>query len=138
MPTKIVTDFLESGAGRPFRSMGNDAPDILEAFLQAAERPAEQLDMAAIDRALLSVIPRLKKVRLADTPDLLSAFMTFAGTQGLKDAADLAHRAADRGRQLAQDDEQQRQPVRVESPAAGRNDPCPCGSGKKYKKCCGT
>jgi preprotein translocase subunit SecA len=21
--------------------------------------------------------------------------------------------------------------------AAGRNDPCPCGSGKKYKKCCG-
>ena len=21
-------------------------------------------------------------------------------------------------------------------PAAGRNDPCPCGSGKKYKKCC--
>ena len=21
-------------------------------------------------------------------------------------------------------------------PRAGRNDPCPCGSGKKYKKCC--
>ena len=21
--------------------------------------------------------------------------------------------------------------------AVGRNDPCPCGSGKKYKKCCG-
>jgi preprotein translocase subunit SecA len=20
---------------------------------------------------------------------------------------------------------------------SGRNDPCPCGSGKKYKKCCG-
>jgi len=20
---------------------------------------------------------------------------------------------------------------------AGRNDPCPCGSGKKYKRCCG-
>jgi uncharacterized protein YecA (UPF0149 family) len=36
--------------------------------------------------------------------------------------------------------------VRTESPKAsvemgrnkiGRNDPCPCGSGKKYKKCCG-
>lgn len=26
--------------------------------------------------------------------------------------------------------------VRV-SPKVGRNDPCPCGSGKKYKKCCG-
>jgi uncharacterized protein YecA (UPF0149 family) len=22
-------------------------------------------------------------------------------------------------------------------PAAGRNDPCPCGSGRKYKRCCG-
>jgi len=24
------------------------------------------------------------------------------------------------------------------SPKVGRNDPCPCGSGKKYKKCCGS
>jgi len=23
------------------------------------------------------------------------------------------------------------------SERVGRNDPCPCGSGKKYKKCCG-
>lgn len=25
----------------------------------------------------------------------------------------------------------------MNKPQAGRNDPCPCGSGKKYKKCCG-
>jgi uncharacterized protein YchJ len=25
----------------------------------------------------------------------------------------------------------------VKPPKIGRNDPCPCGSGKKYKKCCG-
>ena len=25
----------------------------------------------------------------------------------------------------------------VKPPKVGRNDPCPCGSGKKYKKCCG-
>jgi len=24
----------------------------------------------------------------------------------------------------------------VKEPKIGRNDPCPCGSGKKYKKCC--
>ncbi|MCD8048966.1 MAG: preprotein translocase subunit SecA [Clostridia bacterium] len=30
-----------------------------------------------------------------------------------------------------------RQPVRRTSPKIGRNDPCPCGSGKKYKNCCG-
>jgi preprotein translocase subunit SecA len=29
-------------------------------------------------------------------------------------------------------------PVRREAPKVGRNDICPCGSGKKYKKCCGT
>ena len=29
------------------------------------------------------------------------------------------------------------QTVQRESPKIGRNDPCPCGSGKKYKKCCG-
>lgn len=28
------------------------------------------------------------------------------------------------------------EPIRVEK-KVGRNDPCPCGSGKKYKKCCG-
>ena len=28
------------------------------------------------------------------------------------------------------------QPVRRESPKVGRNDACPCGSGKKFKKCC--
>ena len=27
--------------------------------------------------------------------------------------------------------------VRREEPKVGRNDPCPCGSGKKHKKCCG-
>jgi uncharacterized protein len=26
---------------------------------------------------------------------------------------------------------------RRSTPKVGRNDPCPCGSGKKYKRCCG-
>lgn len=30
-----------------------------------------------------------------------------------------------------------RQPIRRESQKIGRNAPCPCGSGKKYKQCCG-
>lgn len=28
-------------------------------------------------------------------------------------------------------------PVRRSQPKVGRNEPCPCGSNKKYKKCCG-
>ena len=27
--------------------------------------------------------------------------------------------------------------LRQRTPKVGRNDPCPCGSGKKYKRCCG-
>jgi preprotein translocase subunit SecA len=30
-----------------------------------------------------------------------------------------------------------KKPVKREAKKVGRNDPCPCGSGKKYKKCCG-
>lgn len=29
-----------------------------------------------------------------------------------------------------------KKPFVREEPRVGRNDPCPCGSGKKYKKCC--
>ncbi len=31
----------------------------------------------------------------------------------------------------------EQEPFRRETAQVGRNDPCPCGSGKKYKKCCG-
>ncbi|GAB6042316.1 YchJ family protein [Endothiovibrio diazotrophicus] len=30
-----------------------------------------------------------------------------------------------------------REPPQRNAPKVGRNEPCPCGSGKKYKKCCG-
>lgn len=33
--------------------------------------------------------------------------------------------------------EQKRSKTVVKGKKIGRNDPCPCGSGKKYKKCCG-
>lgn len=33
--------------------------------------------------------------------------------------------------------EQKRSKTVVKGEKIGRNDPCPCGSGKKYKKCCG-
>jgi preprotein translocase subunit SecA len=34
-------------------------------------------------------------------------------------------------------EEEVAKPIRNKGPRVGRNDPCPCGSGKKYKKCCG-
>ncbi|TWU63125.1 preprotein translocase subunit SecA [Crateriforma conspicua] len=33
-------------------------------------------------------------------------------------------------------EESKTEPIRRQGPRIGRNDPCPCGSGKKYKSCC--
>ena len=35
------------------------------------------------------------------------------------------------------DDTDTKKPVQRKNEKVGRNDPCPCGSGKKYKNCCG-
>ncbi|MHC4981849.1 MAG: SEC-C domain-containing protein [Planctomycetota bacterium] len=54
--------------------------------------------------------------------------------------SDLAKKARgkddlDAEKQLLEESEKV-EPIRADA-APGRNDPCPCGSGKKYKKCCG-
>lgn len=48
-----------------------------------------------------------------------------AGQEGIPQGAQVPEREA------------KKEPVRRENPKVGRNDPCPCGSGKKYKHCCG-
>jgi len=39
--------------------------------------------------------------------------------------------------EAAQAPDQKPKTIKLEKPKVGRNAPCPCGSGKKYKKCCG-
>jgi SWIM/SEC-C metal-binding protein len=43
--------------------------------------------------------------------------------------------SAERREEIAK--EQRKAGTVVKDKTPGRNDPCPCGSGKKYKKCCG-
>ena len=52
-------------------------------------------------------------------------------------AAEFKHK--DRSNRLSYSGQELSKPgtVKRESPKVGRNDECPCGSGKKYKKCCG-
>ena len=45
--------------------------------------------------------------------------------------------AAGGGEMVEEAIEQATAPVRRDVPKVGRNQPCPCGSGKKYKNCCG-
>ncbi len=52
------------------------------------------------------------------------------------DGATDTQRAMDQAARQQTGDRPKPQPVHVEK-KVGRNDPCPCGSGKKYKNCCG-
>lgn len=45
-------------------------------------------------------------------------------------------RAAERREGATAEPERQPRPLTPLRPAAGRNEPCPCGSGVKYKRCC--
>jgi preprotein translocase subunit SecA len=54
-----------------------------------------------------------------------------APAPGGKKASDVVSEAA-----AAAEAQTKAKPVRI-GPKVGRNDPCPCGSGKKYKQCCG-
>ena len=70
-------------------------------------------------RMLLTVIPKPQEeiVRVQVAKPLIEGFEGGAATQGKKKIV------------IA--------PTRRESAKVGRNDPCPCGSGKKFKNCCG-
>jgi len=58
-----------------------------------------------------------------------------------KEAQARASQARQQNEQQAQMEKTLEKSMRIpqtrELPKVGRNDPCPCGSGKKYKKCCG-
>jgi len=56
---------------------------------------------------------------------------TGGGGGGGPKASDVVSEAA-----AAAEAQVKAKPVRT-GPKVGRNDPCPCGSGKKYKQCCG-
>lgn len=116
---------------------------ILATFLGAAcehgsVNPGDVTE-ADLRHALIDHVARLELPESvkAEVPELCRVFLEELEFQGrLSDGAQLgryigalhvAHGDAARGR-----------PRTIENVATklGRNDPCPCGSGKKYKKCC--
>jgi hypothetical protein len=59
-------------------------------------------------------------------------FLSYAMPRFLEIKEDIIRRRAASGARM-----RQAGPANMPVAAPGRNDPCPCGSGKKYKKCCG-
>ena len=109
-----------------------------------------------LDSIRNGVMSRVFKVRIQLSPDALEARRRAAMqaqrnmnaqhseaeniTQQARPASSMNGALARRqaaGSITAQHTQGQSITVRRSSPKIGRNDPCPCGSGKKYKNCCG-
>jgi len=83
-----------------------------------------------VERVKAAVVERLFKVQIVrDAPMELPAITAWADARESR-----GELPAEPGRSTPP---LKREPVRTPTGAkVGRNDPCPCGSGKKYKKCC--
>jgi len=79
-------------------------------------------------RMILSVIPREKAMERVEVSKV-----TSAGFEGQNSSSQKNVRA----KAMPRPNEPVRREPIVKGQKVGRNDPCPCGSGKKYKKCCG-
>ena len=139
-----VGDFCTSTAFATHGGLVQEyAPQVLVAFLEraCAHRgvPPAEIEEADLRPALLEGVAALEipgSVR-ADIPALCASFL-----EELEAGGRLAG-----GRTLALYVRALRQPyldaaagkgttIRSAGTKLGRNDPCPCGSGRKYKKCC--
>jgi hypothetical protein len=73
----------------------------------------------------------------ADAPRLVAAYLEFLGREGrVANGRHLANFALALGKEFPKHASGGGPPIRREAPKLGLNDPCPCGSGKKWKKCC--
>ncbi len=66
-----------------------------------------------------------------------SEVTVYASRAQLRDNLQREQVAKPTGTNSGNDEPQKRKPVVNKNKKPGRNDPCPCGSGKKYKYCCG-
>lgn len=94
-----------------------EAPDVL-ATLQPIYLLGEK-NLKPEQQALVAT-PQLRAALAAQIPATVATLYKF--WQPLREAAEQTEISST---------------IQYDAPKAGRNDPCPCGSGKKFKKCCG-
>ena len=97
---------------------------VVQYRLQGTEMFDEMIEAVKVDVVkLLLNLRKQQDLRRAET-----AKITNAALQSI--------RSVDGGQSTLENSDIDRT-VRRQEPKVGRNDPCPCGSGKKYKNCCG-
>jgi preprotein translocase subunit SecA len=118
-------DQLKTGIG--LRAYGQRDP-LIEYKKEAYSMFMQLSD--TIDREAVEMIYRLQVAQPAEAPEQgdarrMRAVHEEASAMGYSGMAEESRKAG------------KKKPVRRAKAKVGRNDPCPCGSGKKYKKCCG-
>ena len=120
------------GQKDPLSEYKNEAYRAFEEMMQAMRSDIcsgmfrSSTNLAAFENMLSS----LSNVAKTSGPDQsgVQGFDRFSGPQGGPQQAELNE---------APEIPKVAVPVVRDAPKVGRNDPCPCGSGKKFKKCCG-
>ena len=111
----LSIDHLKEGIG--LRSYGQKNPK------EEYKREAYGLFMAMMGRIRQEILQKLFRVQLAREEDV--------------EQMEARQRRQQISLNRAGGNDESRKPTTRDENKIGRNDPCPCGSGKKYKKCCG-
>ncbi len=120
----LQMDHLKEGIG--LRGYGQKNP------LQEYKREGYNLFAGLIQAINQNTVGNLMRIQLLSEDELAR----MQEEQRLAQERQLE--AAKRVENEAQEEVAKNQPVQREEEKIGRNAPCPCGSGKKYKKCCGS
>ena len=139
-----VSDFCLSDHIRPFSlALQEIADPLLRQFMYAAcdGRGVEPDDIEEEDvkEAILGPVARLAVPASVqpEVPGLCGAFLGFLETEGrLSGGRVMGAFAKAITDGYVQASSGKAKPIVNAGAKLGRNDPCPCGSGKKYKKCC--
>lgn len=127
----------------PLVEYKNEAFTIFEIMMHAVRRKAAEnmfratiTTLADIER-MLAAMPR--QFSASELPEgLLEAIQSQSITvNGMMPGEEIEAPPAEAPRFPASPPRPPAMPAARQVPKVGANDPCPCGSGKKYKKCCG-
>ncbi len=127
-------DYLRQGIG--LRGYGQRDP-LVEYKREAFDMFRGMLTVIRenITETLLKLDVRVNTpLQHTDTASTLLAQARFKGAEETQSFASMRENAQESG---AQEQEPPKQQPIIKADEPGRNDPCSCGSGKKYKKCCG-
>jgi preprotein translocase subunit SecA len=103
---------------------------------QEYKRESFELFSDMLDNLKIEVISILSRVQVQEQKDVEAVEAQRRRAEAEKVFEHKSASAVSEAAPEAQG-EQKPQTVQRQGPKVGRNDPCPCGSGKKYKQCCG-